>query len=405
MTNSTLYTRDPRFHLSKPVDLTVFALCFVYLVYLATAYALRLWIYDANGYATTDFVNGFGAGKLALASMPTAAYDIAAHKQAQIQILGHDFEGTLAWFYPPTYLLVAAALASFPYVGAWLGWMCLTFGAYLAAMRTIIGDRVAIYLACAFPPVLSNILVGQNGFLSAALLGGSLALMERRPWLSGCFLGLLTYKPHLGLLFPVVLIAAGQWRVLLSASAVAVGLIAASYLAFGRATWDAFFHSLSWGSHAIFSDGYVMWGKLQSVFGLVRFMHGSETLAWFIQGSVLVGSAIVLCVMWRRRLPFALKAAALAICALLSTPYLFLYDLVVLAVPMAFLLRAGFETEIAVCEWVWLGIASVAAVLFYATQAPVGVLAMAIVAGLTARRIIRHICAPAAGPITAPSAI
>jgi arabinofuranan 3-O-arabinosyltransferase len=404
VTHSNSYAGAPRFRLSKPVDLTVFALCFAYLAYLAMAYALRLWIYDAHGYASTDFVNGFGAGKLALGGMPTAAYDIAAHKQAQIEIVGHDFEGTLAWFYPPTYLLVAAALASFPYATAWLGWICLTFAGYLAAMRAIIGDRVAIYLACAFPPVLSNILVGQNGFLSAGLLGASLALMERRPWISGCLLGLLTYKPHLGLLFPIVLLAAGQWRALLSASAVAIALIVASYLAFGRATWDAFFHSLSWGSHAIFSDGYVTWGKLQSVFGLVRFMHGSETLAWSIQGSVVVASAVMLCAMWRRRFPFALKAAALAIGALLSTPYLFLYDLVVLAVPMAFLLRVGFQTEIAVCEWVGLGIASAVFVLYFGTQAPIGVVAMAIVAGLIARRVVRHICAPAADPMSAPSA-
>jgi arabinofuranan 3-O-arabinosyltransferase len=395
----------PRFHLAKPIELTVFALCVALALYLPTAYALGCWIIEPNGYTATDFGNAFAAGKLALQGMPAAAYDIVAHKQALIEVVGHDFAGSFPWYYPPTYFFVAVALASFPYAAAWVGWLALTFPIYLATMRAIIGDRVGILLACAFPAILSNFLVGQNGFLTAGLLGGSLVMMERRPWLAGCLLGLLTYKPHLGLLFPIVLIAAGQWRVFLAASAVAGVLMAASLLAFGLAPWDAFFHALSSGTNAIFSQGYVMWGKLQSVFGLVRWMHGGETLAWFAQATTLAASAILLCTMWRSRLPFALKAAALATGALLSTPYLFLYDLVAAAVPMAFLLRAGFETEIAGCEWIGLGIASLAILLYPAFEAPVGVFTLLIVAGLIARRVIRYAADAAqdADRIAAPS--
>ena len=52
---------------------------------------------------------------------------------------------------------------------------------------------------------------GQNGFLTAALIGGALGLLERRPALAGICLGLLTYKPQFGLLFPFVLIADRRW--------------------------------------------------------------------------------------------------------------------------------------------------------------------------------------------------
>lgn len=50
-------------------------------------------------------------------------------------------------------------------------------------------------------------MIEQNGFLSAGLFGGALVLLERRPVLAGALFGLLTYKPHLGLLVPIVLIA------------------------------------------------------------------------------------------------------------------------------------------------------------------------------------------------------
>ena len=56
-----------------------------------------------------------------------------------------------------------------------------------------------------------NAPVGQTGFLTAALIGGTLYLIPILV-LAGTCLGLLTYKPQYGLLFPISLIAAGHWR-------------------------------------------------------------------------------------------------------------------------------------------------------------------------------------------------
>jgi hypothetical protein len=54
---------------------------------------------------------------------------------------------------------------------------------------------------------------GQNQFLTASLVGGVFLTLERRPALSGILLGLLSYKPQLGVLFPVALAFGGYWRV------------------------------------------------------------------------------------------------------------------------------------------------------------------------------------------------
>ena len=48
--------------------------------------------------------------------------------------------------------------------------------------------------------------------------------------------------------------------------------------------------------------------------------------------------------MWRSRISYSLKAAALATGTLLITPYLFMYDMMVLAIPVAFLVRIGLKT-------------------------------------------------------------
>ena len=80
--------------------------------------------------------------------------------------------------------------------------LSVSFLPYLAVMRAIVGRNFGLLLAIAFPMVFSNTLVGQNGFLTAALIGGTLYLMPMRPVLAGICLGLLSYKPQYGLLFP-----------------------------------------------------------------------------------------------------------------------------------------------------------------------------------------------------------
>ncbi len=135
---------------------------------------------------------------------------------------------------------MASFLALFPYAVAYAGWMAISFVPYLAGDAARIVGRPSASCCVAFPMVFTNTLVGQNGFLTAALIGGTLYLMPVRPVLAGICLGLLSYKPQYGLLFPIVLIAAAQWRVFISAGVTTVVLAFVSWLAFGTESWQAF---------------------------------------------------------------------------------------------------------------------------------------------------------------------
>ncbi len=375
--------------LAPPVELICFALCVAHAVYLAASFFQGSWFVDPNGQAiATDFVNVWAGGRQALDGNPVAAYDVTIHKEAEVAAVGHPFDGEYPWIYPPTFLFAAMLLALLPYVTANAVWVFLTFPAYVAAVRGIIGHRVGIFLACAYPGILSNFMAGQNGFVTAALLGGALIFMQRNPVLAGCFVGLLSFKPHLGILFPLVLIAGGHWRVIRAAALVVVLLVAGSWLVFGIGTWEAFFHSLSVASQAALTDGRGDWAKLQSVFGLVRMVGGSETLAWTLQGALAGIAAILLGAMWRSKIVFDLKAAALVTGTLLTTPYLFLYDLTALAVPMAFLLRAGWHAGPVAGEMPGLAIACLLILIFPFVKAPVGLAAVLLVALLIARRAL-----------------
>src|SRR5262249_32601217 len=154
---------------------------------------------------------------------------------------------------------------------------------------------------------------GQNGFLTTALIGGALGLLERHPVLAGGCLGLLTYKPQFGVLFPLVLVATGRWRAFFAAAAVALVLAALSWAAFGSGPWFVMAQTVAKANQLVLTDGGVGWNKLQSVFGLVRALGGGETLAWVIQGGGAITIAAALVVMWRSTVPYELKAAALAV--------------------------------------------------------------------------------------------
>jgi arabinofuranan 3-O-arabinosyltransferase len=387
----TFSDRRPGFHLTRPVELTCFALCVANAVYLAASFVQGSWLIDPSGQAiATDFVNVWAGGRQALDGAPQAVYDVALHKGAEDAALGHGFEGDYPWIYPPTFLLAAMGLALLPYIPAQLLWFGLTFPAYVAAIRGVIGHRIGIFLACAYPGIVANAMVGQNGFATAALLGGALVCLERAPLLAGCFIGLLSFKPHLGVLLPLVLVAGGYWRVLVAAAVVTVLMAAASWGAFGGATWEAFLHALPVASQASLTEGRADWAKLQSVFGLVRMAGGPEGLAWAIQIGLAAIVTVLLVAMWRSKLPYELKAAALVTGTLLATPYIFLYDLVALAIPMAFLLRMQADSGEVPGEMLGLAGACLLIVVFPFVKAPVGLAAVLVVALLITRRALHY---------------
>ena len=381
--------------LAQPVVLICFALVVAHAVYLGTSYVDGLWP-DGAG-VPSDFVGLWSAGKLVLAGHPAAVYDWPTLKSMEESAIGHPFDGFYGWRYTPTYLLVATVLAVLPYATATMAWTLGTFLAYLATTRAIVSDRIGYLLAAAFPAVLANAVIGQNGFLTAALIGGTLLFVERRPILAGVLLGLLTYKPHLGLLFPVALIAGSHWRVFITAAAAAVLLAIVSWLAFGTECWHAFFASIGHSEQAFLSQGQD-WGKLQTAFGLTRTLGGSETLAWAAQAAVALIAAVAITLVWRRVGEWEIKAAALGCGVLLATPYLYAYDLVVLAVPLAFLFRLGRTDGFLQHELAGVGLACLLILIFPFVKFPVGFGAILVVAALIARRAAAPRTTEAVGP-------
>jgi hypothetical protein len=174
--------------------------------------------------------------------------------------------------------------------------------------------------------------------------------------------------------------------VFFTAGLVAVAMAFASWLAFGTESWQAFFHWMPMFSQAFLTEGRAPWGKMQSIFASVRYFGGAEQLSWVFQWILSGAVAVLLALMWRSRISYPLKAAALAAGTLLTTPYLFLYDVMVLAIAVAFLVRVGLRQGFAQYELPALGLAAALLLFYPLVGAPTGFVATLIVSGLIADR-------------------
>ncbi|SHG36142.1 glycosyltransferase family 87 protein [Bradyrhizobium erythrophlei] len=363
------------------------------------AIAVAGWIAMADGLVDrngkplgTDFSNVYAAGSLTWQGRPAEAYEPALQHAEEIAVFGGREVPFYGWHYPPFFFAVAVVVAAFPYAWGLAIWLAASFAAYLATIRAILPGRQTLLVAAAFPAVFVNIGHGQNGFLTAALLGGALHLLDRRPWLAGVLIGLLAYKPQFGVLIPVALLASGRWSSIGAAAVTVAALVALSFVTLGGGVWHAFADSMTFTQTVVLEQGGTGWEKIQSIFSAVRMWGAGVHTAYAVQTALALMLAASLAWLWRSDVAFELKASALASGSLLATPYVLDYDLVVLAVAIAFFvrhgLRRGFRTfEISVLAAAWIvpllsrGIAGV-------TGIPLGLLVLLTFYLVTLRRAV-----------------
>jgi len=287
-----------------------------------------------------DFIIFYGVSVLTLKGQAALAYAPRLLLAAEQTAVAAS-RGLYLWTYPPTFQLFVAPLALVKYGWALAGWTAAGLAAYLAVVRGLARDGRAILLALAFPGAFMNATQGQTGFLLTALLGGGLLLLDERPWLAGALLGLLAIKPQFGLLLPLLLLAGGRWKAIAGAAVSSLALAAVATLAFGPDAWRDFLAA------AAKTGGYLVAGALPiakdpSLFAALKLWGAPTVLALAVHAVSAVIAAALAWRVWRGPAPLELKAGVAVLATLIALPYLFDYDLALLAVPIgAAAKRAG----------------------------------------------------------------
>jgi hypothetical protein len=293
---------------------------------------------NLNSGNQTDFISFWAAAKLALTGNFAGIYDIEQHRAVQIAAI--DLDGKMPFPYPPSYILAVLPFGLLSYPMAHAAWVLLTGTAYVAAARKVAAG--AGWLALAFPPVIICGIIGQNSFLTAAIFMVALAHIGPKPLKAGLIFGLLIFKPHLGLLIPVAMIAGREWRMFAGATLSTLSLMVGSLVVFGWGSWAGFFALLPLYS-SIAAEGLVSWNKMASVYAALRLIGIPETLAWIMHGAVAAASIAILWRTWATTKDVGLRGITLASATLLISPYLYVYDQMILFAAIALLWRRGID--------------------------------------------------------------
>lgn len=275
-----------------------------------------------------DFLNLWMYGRAAFDADPARFYDVAQYNDALAALLGPGYPGQ-NWPNPPIALIVMAPFGLLGYFPALACWFAVGLIAFSLSCRAAFPDPRALVIVALSPAAMMCVLSGQSSFLTTAALFAIFAWLDRRPALAGILIGLLTVKPQLGILFPVMLIASGRWRVFACAALAALVLSAASLALAGYESWHAYVtKALPLMGEVLRDTNGIAVPFHPTIFMNLRGVFGND-IAQIVQFAATVAAVTGIFLAFRFRAasdPGRLRALFLA-CTACASPYMGDYDL------------------------------------------------------------------------------
>jgi len=321
----------------------------------AAYFAMTEGLLDGTGHAMgRDFVNNWTAARLASEGRIHEVFDpfqfyAAVHAMVDPTLLFHF------WPYPPTYLAIVQPLGRLPYIPAFIVWSVASLGLLAVAARAVFPARSDVVFLLASPAVATNLVLGQNGGLTAALLLAAVAMIDRRPRTAGVLLGLLTFKPQLGLLAPVLVVAERRWSILVAAALTGAAFAGFSAVLFGVEAWRDFATLTVPMQTTMMQTGKGPFMLMMvSAFASGRVLGLDATWAMALQAPFTLAAGVLAWRACRGSGPVWAKVATMMVTTLLATPQALNYDMIPVAAAALLLAhRAQGWPDRALCVALW----------------------------------------------------
>jgi alpha-1,2-mannosyltransferase len=298
-----------------------------YLVTAGLPPIAKPWVDGTDFVFGRDFLNTWMGGRSAFFGGPAPWFNLVTYNEAIQQMLGTYYQDHY-WSYPPHIMLFIWPFGLMPYLPAYIAWCVIGIGLYLFACSSAIPRERLLFLAVA-PGITVCVFFGQNGFYTSALLIGGLLCLDRRPVLAGVLFGILTIKPQIGMLLPILLLLEERWLTIVSAAVTTAVLIVLTSMLFGWDIWIEFWYKVLPQQQALMeTGGGVLYAVVSSVFFSGRMLDLPLEFDWAAQWSVsALAFLAVVWTFWKRRDP-ALSLALFVTATFLFTPYILNYDMV-----------------------------------------------------------------------------
>ena len=297
-----------------------------------------------------DFVHDYVLGQVALDRAAEELYDFEA-QSARTDLIVPDYEDRYLPIHGPQLSMLFAPFALLPYLYSLTLWLVLSAAAYLlccyVCLKACPGLRryrwTSVLLVLGYPAFYLIISFGATSALALlSVTAGYLSLRAGRRWLAGFALGMLFYKPQLGLILPFVLLYGREWRMISGAASAVLLQLAAAWWYYGTEALRAYFGVVAkLGQVAdLLEPVPFQMQSLRSFFSVL--------LPWpdWALGFYLVTAAafiVIAAISWKTSASLELRFAILLFCLLLVDPHVNAYDLVVTA--PAFIFAAGWAVE------------------------------------------------------------
>jgi alpha-1,2-mannosyltransferase len=194
--------------------------------------------------------------------------------------------------------------------------------------------RLVVLLAAASPLVLSLFRYAQLSAISLLLLSLALAALRRnRRFLAGIALGTMIFKPTLGVIVGITLVAAGEWRIVAGAATAATAQIALAWAVSGTFVMRQYVQVL-WRLLRDPALVQIYPTEVHSLRGFVQLLIPQSPLIGLVS---LAGTLVLVALgihVWRSRCEMGLRWGVLVLLTILASPHLLTYDLVLLSIPL-----------------------------------------------------------------------
>lgn len=314
----------------------------IFLLFVS-CYSLRIEqgfiLNDLNFLIGRDLVNTWQFGVAAFTENPALNYDPDVYNAKLDQIIpGIDYPYQ-QWSYPPHLMLLAAPFG-------WLGYNVF-FALFLVSSLAMywiyimkpfpdLDVRLALLLT---PPLIFCLISGNLSVYIAVIFITVFKTMDRRPLLAGALIALLTVKPQIGFLFPIFLLATGRYKVFAYAVLSTLTLIGTSILIHGMAPWTTYINSgIGQQANLITNSNATILGLMPTLTTNLGILGVPMETGTLIQ--IAVAIPLVLAMIWvcRKQQDLFLQYAVFLGVSFAATPYLMVYDTVILAWVMLSLL-------------------------------------------------------------------
>ncbi len=297
----------------------------------------------AGRFKGTDYIYFYVMGSLIAEGRADALYEPDAHLAEGRRRIDPQLNLYAPYTnYGPQVAAAFAPLSRLTFGRSLAVFLILTALAYAASVCLVwrltpalgpYGVLVAI-LAAGSPAFFTLIRYAQLSGLSLLLLSLALvALVRDRRFLAGVVIGLMVFKPQLGVVIALVMILAGEWRVVAGAAVAASAELAAAWLVSGSNVMRQYVDVLV----TLARDPSLVQiypGEVHSLRGFVHLLTASPLVLSVASILAVVAAVWIGLRTWKSGAPVTMKWGVLVVLTVLASPHLLTYDLMLLTIPL-----------------------------------------------------------------------